>query len=60
LERHLADHKQDMVNLVILGRTLYQYISADKSRVWHPSQAEIIKLLNGLHSRFDIDLSKTL
>jgi hypothetical protein len=51
---------QDMVNLVILGRTLYQYISADKSRVWHPSQAEIIKLLNGLHSRFDIDLSKTL
>lgn len=56
LERHLTDHKQDMVNLVILVRTLYMSFAEESGRAVHPHQPEIANLLNGLHSRFGINL----
>ena len=56
LERHLTDHKQDMVNLVILVRTLYSSFAEESGSATHPHQSEIVNLLNGLHSRFGIDL----
>ena len=55
LERHLTDHKQDMVNLVILVRTLYMSFAEESGRAVHPHQTEIVNLLSGLHSRFGIN-----
>jgi hypothetical protein len=56
LERQLTDHKQDMVNLTILVRTLYMSFAEESGRAMHPHQTEIVKLLNGLHSRLGINL----
>ena len=55
LKKHISDHKRDMVDLVILVRTLYSSFSAQNGWAVHPLQSEIIKRLNDLHSRFEIN-----